>query len=30
VVRSDGAFADYRWGAERKRLMVEKEAKALT
>ena len=30
VVRSDGALAGYRWGAERKRRMVEKEAKALT
>jgi len=30
VVRSDGALAGYRWGAERKRRMVEKEAEALT
>ncbi|MFZ2076729.1 MAG: methylated-DNA--[protein]-cysteine S-methyltransferase [Xanthobacteraceae bacterium] len=30
VVRSDGALAGYRWGAERKRSMVEKEAEALT
>jgi AraC family transcriptional regulator, regulatory protein of adaptative response / methylated-DNA-[protein]-cysteine methyltransferase len=29
VVRSDGALAGYRWGAERKRNMVEKEAEAL-
>jgi AraC family transcriptional regulator of adaptative response/methylated-DNA-[protein]-cysteine methyltransferase len=30
VVRSDGALAGYRWGAERKRRMIEKEAGALT
>jgi O-6-methylguanine DNA methyltransferase len=30
VVRSDGALAGYRWGAERKRSIVEKEAEALT
>ena len=30
VVRSDGALAGYRCGAERKRSMVEKEAEALT
>jgi AraC family transcriptional regulator of adaptative response/methylated-DNA-[protein]-cysteine methyltransferase len=30
VVRSDGALAGYRWGAERKRRMVEKEGEALT
>jgi AraC family transcriptional regulator, regulatory protein of adaptative response / methylated-DNA-[protein]-cysteine methyltransferase len=30
VVRSDGALTGYRWGAERKRRMVEKEAEALT
>jgi hypothetical protein len=30
VVRSDGALAGYRWGAERKRRMVEKEAEGLT
>jgi methylated-DNA-[protein]-cysteine S-methyltransferase/AraC family transcriptional regulator of adaptative response/methylated-DNA-[protein]-cysteine methyltransferase len=30
VVRSDGALAGYRWGAERKRSMVKKEAEALT
>jgi AraC family transcriptional regulator, regulatory protein of adaptative response / methylated-DNA-[protein]-cysteine methyltransferase len=30
VVRSDGALAGYRWGAERKRRMIEKEAEALT
>jgi AraC family transcriptional regulator of adaptative response/methylated-DNA-[protein]-cysteine methyltransferase len=29
VVRSDGALAGYRWGAERKRSMVEKEAEAI-
>ena len=29
VVRSDGALAGYRWGMERKRSMVEKEAEAL-
>lgn len=29
VVRSDGALAGYRWGTERKRSMVEKEAEAL-
>ena len=29
VVRSDGALAGYRWGAERKKVMVEKEAEAV-
>jgi O-6-methylguanine DNA methyltransferase len=29
VVRSDGALAGYRWGAERKKVIVEKEAEAL-
>jgi AraC family transcriptional regulator of adaptative response/methylated-DNA-[protein]-cysteine methyltransferase len=29
VVRSDGALAGYRWGTERKRSMVEKEAEGL-
>ena len=29
VVRSDGALAGYRWGMERKRSMVEKQAEAL-
>jgi AraC family transcriptional regulator of adaptative response/methylated-DNA-[protein]-cysteine methyltransferase len=29
VVRSDGALAGYRWGTERKRSMVEKEAETL-
>jgi AraC family transcriptional regulator, regulatory protein of adaptative response / methylated-DNA-[protein]-cysteine methyltransferase len=29
VVRSDGALAGYRWGMERKRSIVEKEAEAL-
>ena len=29
VVGSDGAFAGYRWGAERKKVMVEKEAEAV-
>jgi AraC family transcriptional regulator, regulatory protein of adaptative response / methylated-DNA-[protein]-cysteine methyltransferase len=29
VVRSDGALAGYRWGMERKRSMIEKEAEAL-
>jgi len=28
VVRSDGALAGYRWGAERKKVIVEKEAEA--
>ena len=29
VVRSDGALVGYRWGAERKKVIVEKEAEAL-
>jgi len=29
VVRSDGALAGYRWGMERKRAMIEKEAEAV-
>jgi AraC family transcriptional regulator, regulatory protein of adaptative response / methylated-DNA-[protein]-cysteine methyltransferase len=29
VVRSDGALAGYRWGMERKRFMIEREAQAI-
>jgi AraC family transcriptional regulator of adaptative response/methylated-DNA-[protein]-cysteine methyltransferase len=29
VVRSDGALAGYRWGIERKQVMIEKEAETI-
>lgn len=30
VVRADGGLADYRWGIERKRILLERESSALT